>query len=138
MRTTSDQTLQCLAGTRRGAAANGSLALGRHGQRVAWRSELTRPPSCCGRASSGPVRRREAVEDSPYGPLHVAAVHAQPAARMIDEQRALSDRSANLCRNNPVLWSAMVRYEDGMVRAGAPADEARKQALELCASIRQC
>ena len=59
--------------------------------------------------------------------------HAQPSARITDEQRALSDRSANLCRNRPAIWSAMVRYTDGLVRAGEPLHEARKRALELYA-----
>lgn len=58
-------------------------------------------------------------------------VHAQPAARITDEQRALSDRSANLCRNRPAIWSAMVRYTDGLVRDGVPLHEARRLGLGL-------
>ena len=64
-------------------------------------------------------------------------VHAQPAARITDEQRALSDRSADLCRSRPAIWSAMVRYTDGLVRAGVPRDEARQRALELYAPADQ-
>ena len=60
-------------------------------------------------------------------------VHAQPSARITDEQRALSDRSADLCRNRPALWSAMVRHTDALVRDGLPLHEARQQALALYA-----
>ena len=47
-------------------------------------------------------------------------VHAQPLARITHERRAMIDRSADLCRTRPAVWSAMIRYTDGLPRQGCP------------------
>lgn len=59
--------------------------------------------------------------------------HAQPSASVTDEQRALSTRSADLCRSQPAVWSRAVRYADQLVADGLGVHDAMRHALEVLA-----
>lgn len=58
----------------------------------------------------------------------MSATHSQQSSDLTDEQRAARKWWADLCRNRPAHFAALVRYCDTLIEMGWERDEAYEYA----------